>query len=106
MDAREDHERAFKESPACRFMVATPDAGGRGRTWDAADLVIYYSQRNNLDHRLQSEDRAKNVGKARPVAYVDMRVPGTVEDVIINALRSKMDLSALVEGTDPLRWLV
>jgi SNF2 family DNA or RNA helicase len=106
LDVREDQEKAFKTNPCCRFMVATPDAGGRGRTWDGADLVVYYSQRNNLDHRLQSEDRAKNVGKTRSISYVDMRVPGTVEDKIIDALRKKMDLSAMVEGTDPLEWLV
>ena len=37
---REDEEKQFKEIDACRFMIATPDAGGRGRTWDNADLEI------------------------------------------------------------------
>jgi SNF2 family DNA or RNA helicase len=103
---REEEEGMFKTREECRFMVATPDAGGRGRTWDGADLVCYYSQRNNLDHRVQSEDRALNVGKTRSVGFYDLRIPGTVEAKIITALREKMDLASLVEGTDYLKWLV
>ena len=103
---REEDEKIFKTQDWCRFMVATPDAGGRGRTWDCADMVVYYSQRNNLDHRIQSEDRARNVGKAASVGYYDLRIPGTVETKIITALRGKIDLAAAVEGTDPMAWLV
>lgn len=104
---RDNEEFTFKNDPECRFMIATPDAGGRGRTWDNADLVVYYSCRNNLDHRAQSEERAKNVGKTRAVSYIDMRVPGTVEDKIIEALRKKIDLAALV-ASDPkiTNWIV
>ena len=105
-DTREQEEIAFKNSPSVRFMVATPDAGGRGRTWDIADLVVYHSARNNLDHRMQSEERAKAVGKMRPVAYVDMRVPGTVEEKIIEALRSKQNLAAIISGDDFKDWLI
>jgi len=105
-DTREAEEKFFKTTDECRFMVATQAAGGRGRTWDAADLVCYYSSTDNLDHRAQSEDRPKNVGKTRPVAYVDLRCPGTVEDKIIGCLRKKIDLASVVSGDDFRRWLV
>lgn len=97
-DTREQEEKTFKTDPHCRFMVATPDAGGRGRTWDCADLVIYHSSRNNLDHRAQSEERPKAVGKTRMVSYVDFRVPGTIEDKIIDALRKKQNLADIIAG--------
>lgn len=103
---REAEEVEFKTNPRCRFMVATPDAGGRGRDWSVADLVIYYSSRNNLDHRAQSEDRPKAVGKDRPIAYVDLRVRGTVEERIIEAIRAKMDLSMVINGDNWREWLV
>lgn len=103
---REDEEKIFKESSDCRFMIATPDAGGRGRTWDCADLVVYYSSKNNLDHRMQSEERVKAVGKTRPVAYVDLRVPGTVEEKIIEALRNKIDIATVISGDDWMDWLI
>lgn len=105
-DTREQEEVAFKTQPSCRFMVATPDAGGRGRTWDCADLVVYHSSRNNLDHRAQSEERPKAVGKMRPVAYVDMRVPGTVEEKIIEALRRKINIADLISGDNYRDWLI
>jgi len=103
---REKEEVQFKTDPNCRFMIGTPDAGGKGRTWDVADLVIYYSSRNNLDHRAQSEERVKNVGKTRPIAYVDLRVPGTVDDKIIEALRKKIDMSAVIDGGNWNDWLI
>src|SRR5699024_9739770 len=31
---REQEEQLFRTDPNCRYMVATPDAGGKGRTWD------------------------------------------------------------------------
>lgn len=103
---REEEERRFKTDPACRFIVATPAAGGRGRTWDAADLVVYYSSTNDLEHRSQSEERPKAVGKKRPIAYVDLVVKGTVEEKIITALRAKINLAAAVTGDDYREWLV
>jgi len=103
---REREEIQFKTDPNCRFMIGTPDAGGKGRTWDVADLVIYYSSRNNLDHRAQSEERVKNVGKTRSIAYVDLRVPGTVDDKIVTALRKKIDLATIIDGDNWKDWLI
>ena len=87
-------------------MIATPDAGGKGRTWDVADLCIYYSSRNNLDLRAQSEERVKAQGKTRPIAYVDLRAPGTVDERIIGALRKKIDLATQITGDDYRDWLI
>jgi hypothetical protein len=103
---REAEEVRFKTDPFCRFNVATPDAGGRGRDWSIADLVVYYSNRNNLDHRQQSEDRAKAVGKMRPIAYIDMRVQGTVEDHILNCLRDKIDMAQVINGDNWREWII
>jgi SNF2 family DNA or RNA helicase len=105
-DTREAEERQFKTDPKCRFMVATPSAGGRGRTWDVADLMIYYSNTFNLEHRMQSEERAQMVGKANRVAYFDLACRGTVEDKILHALRNKMNLSNAVTGDDWKQWIV
>jgi len=103
---REDEERQFKTDPSCRFMVATASAGGRGRTWDVANLVIYYSSLNNLEHRDQSEQRAQNVGKNTGVDYVDLICPGTVESKILTALRAKIDLAATITGDEWRDWIV
>jgi hypothetical protein len=103
---REDEERIFKTDPKARFMVATPAAGGKGRTWDNADLVIYHSSDYNLENRDQSEMRVQGVDKKRGVDYVDLIVPGTVEMVILKALREKMDLAAAITGDNWKEWLI
>lgn len=103
---REDEERRFKTSSECRFMVATASAGGMGRTWDNADLVVYHSSTENLEHRSQSEERPKNVGKDRPIAYVDLVTEGTVDVKILHALRNKINLSSVLQGDAWREWVV
>ena len=105
-NTREDEEKRFLHDPKCLFMVATPAAGGRGRTWTVANLIVYYSCTNDLEHRSQSEERAQAVGKKDPVLYIDMRVPGTVEEKIIKGLRKKIDLAAQITGDGWRSWLI
>lgn len=103
---REGESTQFREEPGRRFMVATPNAGRFGRDWAYADLSIYYSCKNDLDHRAQSEDRVKAVDKDRPVAYVDVKIPGTVEDKILACLRRKIDMAAVIDGDKWREWVV
>jgi hypothetical protein len=102
---REDEEKQFKTNDACRFMVATAAAGGRGRTWDVADTVIYYSNTFSLEHRMQSEERTQAVGKKKSVGIFDLTTRDTVEDKILDSLRSKMDLSNAVTGDAWREWI-
>jgi SNF2 family DNA or RNA helicase len=106
MNTREDEEKEFKTRDDTPYMVATPDAGGRGRTWDCADLVIYYSSKNNLEHRDQSEQRVQGVDKKRPVDYVDLIVPNTVEMKFLEALRNKIDMAGVINGDNYREWLI
>ena len=103
---REQEEKNFLNDPECRFMIATPAAGGRGRTWLKADMVIYYSSTNNLEHRSQSEERAQGVNKTRSVVYVDLLTEGTVEEKIIKSLREKIDMAAMITGDNYQEWLI
>jgi hypothetical protein len=103
---REEDDKRFRQDPACRFMVATAGSGGRGRKWDVANLVVYYSSTNNLEHRDQSQERAKDMTKKDTTAYVDLIVPGSVEEVIIKALRKKIDLAAVITGDNYREWLI
>lgn len=103
---RHEDEKRFLTDPECRFMVATQSAGGRGNTWVVADLVVYYSNSDNLEHRDQSEDRAHRRGQTNKVTYVDMMVPNSVESKIIKSLRSKIDLATAVTGENYREWLI
>lgn len=103
---REVEEALFKTHPACRFMVATAAAGGRGRTWDMADLVIYFGNSYDLEHREQSEERPKKVGKNIPIAYIDLVAPNTVDEVILKVLRNKINVSAAIQGDGWREWII
>jgi hypothetical protein len=103
---REEEERKFKTIPAVRFMVATQSAGGRGRTWDMANTVIYYSNSDNLDHRSQSEERPKAMNKRIPIAYIDLVVPNTVDMKFITSLRRKINMATAITGDNYQEWLI
>lgn len=105
-DSREEDERRFKADPECRFMLATPGAGGMGRTWSVADMSVYYSSADNLEHRDQSEQRTMGVKKDRGVDCVDLICRGTVEEKILEALRKKINLSSAINGDNYKEWLI
>lgn len=103
---REAEEARFLRDAACRFMVSTPAAGGRGRTWSNANLIIFYSNVNDLEQRAQAEERAKGVNKKVQIAYVDLVVPGTVDEKIIKALREKINMAAAIMNDGYKEWLI
>ncbi|HEX2558398.1 MAG TPA: SNF2-related protein [Nitrososphaera sp.] len=103
---RDAEEKLFKNDPKCRFMLATPDSGGMGRTWDMADLAIYYSSKDNLEHRDQSEQRTMGRDKTRGVDVIDMVCPGTVEIKILEALRNKINMASVINGDTWREWVM
>jgi SNF2 family DNA or RNA helicase len=103
---REEEEKMFLGDRDCPYIVATAAAGGRGRTWVSADTVIYHSCTDNLEHRLQSEERAQGVDKVRSVGYYDFRIRGTVEEKFYGALRNKLDLASVVVGDNYRQWII
>lgn len=105
-NTREAEERMFKQDRECRDIVATPSAGGKGRTWTEANLLVYLSNTNNLEHRSQSEERGDGNMKMDRIACVDLRVKGTVDEKIIWALRGKIDMAAKITGDSWREWLV
>tara|TARA_R110000787_G_scaffold141473_1_gene255022 strand:- start:1928 stop:3382 length:1455 start_codon:yes stop_codon:yes gene_type:complete len=94
-----------KESPL-RFFVGHPKTGGYGITLTAANTVIYYNNSYDLESRLQSEDRAHRIGQEKSVTYIDLVSPGTIDEKILEALRSKINLAQTVLGEDFRAWLV
>lgn len=103
---RYEDEGRFLGDSNCRFMCATQSAGGRGNTWDNADLAIYASNSFDLEHRDQSEWRTLNVGKRRNVTNVDLVVPGTLDEKVVAALRSKIDVASGIMGDEYRKWLI
>lgn len=88
-----------------RFFVGNPSTGGYGLTLTQADLVVYYANSFDLEHRIQSEDRAHRIGQRKNVTYVDLITEGTIDEKIVDALRNKIELGAQVLGEKAREWL-
>jgi hypothetical protein len=104
--SRVEDERRFLGDPECRFMVATPAAGGRGNTWLTPNMEVYYTNTYNLEHRLNSEDRPHRDGQTQSVAVVDLVSWGTMDEVILKALRAKLDLARVITRENFREWVI
>ena len=89
-----------------RFFVANPRTGGFGLTLTAATNVLYYNNSYDLEIRLQSEDRAHRITQNHHVLYVDLVSPNTVDEKIIKALKSKINIAQQVLGEEAKGWLI
>lgn len=88
-----------------RYFVGNPSTGGYGLTLTQANLVVYYANSFDLEHRLQSEDRAHRIGQRSNVTYVDLITEGTIDEKIVEALRTKIEIGAKVLGEEAREWL-
>lgn len=106
-DVRQKGIDDFREKPSPRFAVANPAAKGvsRGQDMHSAAYEIYYSNSFSLDDRLQSEDRPHSPGQRNNLGVIDIIAPGTVDEKLVDALRTKKNLADIVTG-DPLsEWI-
>ena len=93
------------DSPV-RFFVGQPRTGGYGLTLTQASTVIYYSNSYDLEVRLQSEDRAHRICQVNKVTYIDIVAEKTVDEKILQALRSKINLASVVLQENVTDWIV
>lgn len=105
-DRQQIVERFQDPDDEMRFFVGNPRTGGYGLTLTAASVMVYYSNSFDLEVRLQSEDRAHRIGQTKNVTYIDLISPKTVDEKIVQALRSKIDIASQVLGEDLKTWLI
>lgn len=101
---RKENIKLFTKGKA-QFFVANPATAGFGLNLQVANTVIYYSNSYNLEHRLQSEDRAHRIGQKSNVHYIDITALGTVDDKIIKSLKAKKDIARQIMGDEWKEWL-
>lgn len=97
--------KAFQTDKEVRFFVGHVQAGGKGLTLHAATTVVYYSNDFSLENRLQSEDRAHRIGQHHPVTYVDFVAKGTLDERVVDVLRSKKNIADIITGDDKIDWI-
>jgi|TARA_R110001583_G_scaffold387_10_gene3554 SNF2 family DNA or RNA helicase len=99
-------ERFQDPDSPLKFFVGQPRTGGYGLTLTEAKTVVYYSNGYDLEVRLQSEDRAHRIGQNNKVTYVDIIAEGTVDEKVLQALRSKIDISSRVLAEGYKEWII
>ena len=107
MDERKRVVAEFQDPESeMRFFVGNPSTGGYGLTLTAANTMVYYSNSFDLEKRLQSEDHAHRIGQTKNVTYIDLIAVNTIDEKIVKALRSKIDIATQVLGEDIKQWLI
>ena len=105
-EQRQQNIEKFQDpNSKARFFIGNPQTGGYGITLTCANTVVYYSNGYDLEKRLQSEDRAHRIGQNKSVTYIDFIAPKTVDEKIVKALRSKMNIANTIMDEDWREWI-
>ena len=105
-EQRQENIEKFQDpNSKARFFIGNPQTGGYGITLTCANTVVYYSNGYDLEKRLQSEDRAHRIGQNKSVTYVDFIAPKTIDEKIVKALRSKMNIANTIMDEDWREWI-
>lgn len=107
-DERDRLVDQFNCNPDFKVLVCNPQTAGEGlnllgydtRNPDKSDtycnLEIFLSQGWSAILRAQAEDRAHRRGTRMPVQIVDLVVPGTIDEEIMDRVRGKLAMAATV----------
>jgi hypothetical protein len=87
------------------FLVGNAAAGGRGLPMEVADLAVFYSNYFSLRTRLQVEDRTEAIFKKTATGVVDIIAEGTIDEKIVWALRSKLEVANAITRDKLREWL-
>jgi SNF2 family DNA or RNA helicase len=104
-EERSANIKKFQNDEKCRFFVGTTHTGGYGITLTAASTMIYFSNGYDLEKRQQSEARIDRIGQTKPMTYIDIISEDTVDDRIVKALRSKINIANQIMGEDYKDWI-
>ena len=85
---------------ADRFLVGYP-YGGQWHHPEIDIVSLYVDQKPEGD---QSEDRAHRIGQTFKVSYIDLVAPNTIDELILNSLDGKRDLSKEIMGDNIKRY--
>lgn len=80
------------------YFVGTATAGGIGTTLTAARTVVYFSNGQRLEQRVQSEDRAHRKGQTGSVTVIDLVAEGTVDVSVLANHAEKIELAMYVKA--------
>jgi DNA-binding MurR/RpiR family transcriptional regulator len=95
--ARERNRKLFLKDDKYGVIVGTPDTGGEGLDFSAADAVIFFSIPPNARMVAQAEERATVKG-GKSVAIIRIRNYGTVDDRLWEIVDGSISLADTITG--------
>ena len=104
-DARSLNIKKFQTDDKCRFFVGTTHTGGYGITLTAGSNMIYFSNGYDLEKRQQSEARIDRIGQTRKMTYIDIMAQDTIDEHIVKALRTKVNIANAIMKEDYKEWI-
>lgn len=92
---KRDAVEAFRNDPTVRVCIANQKAGGVGLNLIEASYSVYFSRGYSLEDDIQSEARNYRGGSERhdKVTRIDLVAKGTVDELILAALKQKQNLA-------------
>lgn len=97
-DQRDVAAQAFREHVSACAFVATIDSVGVAISLVGADLLIFGDLSYEPAKLLQAEGRVHRIGSGKPVLCRYVTAAGTIDDAVIEAVVSKLDVQQEVFG--------
>lgn len=95
-------ERTLITAPGAVDWLVANWSASTGLNLQHWEYNIYYSNTFNAAERWQSEDRTHRVGQDRSVTYIDLVVPGTVDEAVVQALQRKREIADTIWAPEEL----
>jgi len=102
---RSANVESFQNNDGVRYFVGNTTTAGKGLTLTAANTVVFWSNDFSLENRLQASDRAHRIGQKSSVLYVDFVAQSTIDEKIVDVLRSKKNIADLITGDNIGDWI-
>lgn len=80
-----------------RFFIANPEVAGTGLNLQRSTLHYFYSNSFKPEPRWQAEDRSHRDGQHWPVLYKDLVCVNSIDETVVEALKSKTSLSEILQ---------
>ncbi|MFC5543310.1 DEAD/DEAH box helicase [Ureibacillus suwonensis] len=90
---RKEQVSAFQNNPDIQVFVGQIATAGLGITLTAASTMVFYSEDYSMSNFEQAKARIHRVGQKENCTYIYLVAKGTVDEKVLEALRSKADLA-------------
>lgn len=90
---REEQVTAFQNDPNTQVFIGQIATAGLGITLTAASTMVFYSEDYSMSNYEQAKARIHRVGQEENCTYIYLVAKDTVDEKVLEALRSKADLA-------------